>query len=173
MKKIFTKSLRMFGFVYFLLNVVLMVVMGIFAIQAMIKTDMSPGFVVFILPLMGMFSGYWMQTGRYGWWRISIIAVSLSLSVAIAFIAIFVAPEMEKHNQNKVKNTNEAVLLPPEVEKMFSALYADDLETVRQQLKMPPRGRPPLKQRIIIERKRGYSVGYQSRVGVVRLGKIT
>ena len=134
MKDKLAKLVRAFGFVYFLLNCVILIVICILGINAMIKTTMSPGFMVLILPLIGIFAGYWMRVGRYGWWRILIIAVSRFLTGAIAFTAIFIAPKMEKLKQNKFETNKEIKTLDPEVKKMFLALYLNDLDTVRQQL---------------------------------------
>jgi len=131
-----SKGIKVFGFLYFLLNCIICVVMAIFAIHAMIKTQMSPGFVVFILPVTGIFSGYWMRTGKYGWWRILIISTSLLLTAVIAFIAIFIAPKMEKLKQNKFEIHKKVETLEPEVKKMFLALYVNDIETVKQQLEL-------------------------------------
>lgn len=126
--------IKIFGSVYFFLNCIIFVVMFVFAIQALIKTDMSPGFVVFILPLIGILSGYWIWTAKYGWWRMLIIAVSLLLTLAIAFTAVFIAPKMEQHNKNKSEGHKKVNNLDPEVKTLFLALYANDLKTVRRQL---------------------------------------
>ena len=120
------KIIKGFGFVYIFLNCVAFIVMFIFAMHAKMKTNMGPGFLVFILPVTGIFSGYWMKISKYGWWRLVIIISSLALSSAIIFTAIFIAPEMEQIKQKKS--------LDLEVKKMFEALYIDDLEIVRQQL---------------------------------------
>ncbi|MFH2058964.1 MAG: ankyrin repeat domain-containing protein [Pseudomonadota bacterium] len=108
--------------------------MAIFAIHAKIKTKMSPGFIIFILPLIGIFSGYWMRKGKYGWWRILIISVSLLLSVSIVYTAIFISPKMEQHKQQKFKALQDAKILDSDVNDMFLALYADDIKTVSQKL---------------------------------------
>lgn len=136
MKDTVSKLIKGFGFVYLLLNCVAFIVMFIFAIHAKMKTNMSPGYVVATLPLIGIFSGYWMRTGKYGWWRLVVIIVSLSLSVAIIFTAIFIAPQMEQLKQKKFETIKKIKPLGPEAKKMFEALYVDDLETVKQQLEM-------------------------------------
>jgi len=129
-----SRSIKVFGSIYLFLNCIICVVMGIFAIRAFMTTNMSPGFVVFILPLIGIFSGYWMRTGKYGWWRVLIITISCLFTVAIVFTAIFIAPKMNQHKQNKFKTGQKVKSLKPEIEQMFLTLYADDPETVRQQL---------------------------------------
>jgi hypothetical protein len=53
------KLLRVSGSVYFLLNFVILIVICILAINAMIKTSMSPGFMVLILPLIGILEINW------------------------------------------------------------------------------------------------------------------
>ena len=134
MKDKIAKIIKGFGFVYIFLNCVVFIVMFIFAIHAKMKTNMGPGFLVFILPVTGIFSGYWMKISKYGWWRLVIIISSLTLSSAIIFTAIFIAPEMEQIKQKKVKHIKKTKSLDPEVKKMFEALYIDNLEIVRQQL---------------------------------------
>jgi len=126
-----SKFIKGFGLVYSLLNVVLLIVMCIFAIHAKMKTNMSPGYVVAILPLTGIFSGYWMRIGKYGWWRALIIFVSLSVSTLIVFTAIFIAPKMEQVKKNKFEASKKTGISNPETIKMFDALYADDLEVVQ------------------------------------------
>ena len=93
--------LKGFGFLYFLLNGLILIVMGIFAVHAKIKTNMSPGYIVAILPLLGVFSGYWMRIGKYGWWRILIIIISFSFSGAILLTAIFISPKLEQVKKEK------------------------------------------------------------------------
>lgn len=95
---------------------------------------MSPGYVLGILPLLGIFSGYWMRIGKYGWWRILTIIVSLSLFVSILFTAIFIAPKMEQSKKDKFEAGKRIKALNPEVKKMFEAVYVNDLEGIRQQL---------------------------------------
>jgi len=78
MKDKMAKIIKGVGFVYIFLNCVVFLVMFIFAIHAKMKTNMGPGFLVFILPVMGIFSGYWMRISKYGWWRLVIIISSIA-----------------------------------------------------------------------------------------------
>ncbi len=128
------KLIKVFGFVYFLLNCVVFIVMCILATHAKMKTNMSPGYVVFTLPLIGIFAGYWMRIGKYGWWRILLIVFSFLCTAAILFTAIFIGPKMEQLKKAKFETSKKIKKLNPEVIKMFEALYVDDLESVRQQL---------------------------------------
>ena len=127
----FTKG---FGFVYLLLNSLLFIVMCILGVHAKMKTGMSPGYGVAALPLMGIFSGYWMQKGKYGWWRVFIILISLLISASLLLTAIFIAPKMEKIKQNKFETHQKATQLDDETKKMFNALYIRDTDVVLKQL---------------------------------------
>jgi len=129
-----SKLIKGFGLIYFLLNCVILIVMCILAIHAKMKTNMSPGFVLAIPPLIGIFSGYWMRIEKYGWWRISIIIISLVLSSFILFTTIFIAPKMEQIKQDKFETIKKIKTLNPEVKKMFKALYVADQESMRLQL---------------------------------------
>ncbi|MBU1344390.1 MAG: hypothetical protein KKE44_19305 [Proteobacteria bacterium] len=116
-----SKVIKGFGVVYFLLNCIICVVMCIFAVQAWMTTGMSPGYVVFIIPLMGMFSGYWIRIGKFGWWRSLVIAGSFLILTAILLTAIFISPKMELLKQKKFESAQKAKSLdtkinPPKVE---------------------------------------------------------
>jgi len=112
-----------------------MIVMFIFVLHAKMKTNLSPGYIVAILPLSGIFSGYWIRIGKYGWWRVLIIFISISLSTFILFMAIFIVPKMEQVKEEKSETHRNIKTLDPEVKKMFKAVYVNDLEGVRRQLK--------------------------------------
>ncbi len=75
-----------------------------------------------------------MWSGRYGLWRVLIIAVSLILTTAICYTAIFISPGMEKHKQDKFETIKKAQTFELETKKMFEALYVNDLKTVSEQL---------------------------------------
>lgn len=134
-KSIWSKFIKGFGFIYFLVNCMMLAVILIMAVYTMIKTpQFTPGWIFLIFPTAGMFSGYWMRIGKYGWWRILIIAVSLLLTAAVAFTAIFVAPKMEEMKKAKFESMKGIETLDPEVKKMFMALYVADEKVVREQL---------------------------------------
>lgn len=119
MKDEVLKFFKIFGLIYFLLNCIVSAAMVIFAIRAYMATNMSPGYMVFILPLIGIFAGYWMHKGKYGWWRIIIITVNLLITVVILFTVIFIAPGIEKHKQNKFDPIKKLEILEHETNKLF------------------------------------------------------
>jgi len=72
-----------------------------------------------------------MRYGKYGWWQILIISVSLFLSVAIGFSAVFISPEQKQKEfvaQKRINTPNA------DINNMFDALYEDDITTVGQKL---------------------------------------
>jgi hypothetical protein len=95
--------LKIFGFVYFICNIVICAVMVMFAINAWMISNLSMGYLIFLLPLAGIFTGYWIRKERYGWWRSMIIGVNIFLTLAVLFTAIFISPKMQMLKQNKVE----------------------------------------------------------------------
>jgi hypothetical protein len=134
MKNKFAEAIKMFGLFYFFINILLCISLVIFAIQAFIKTQISPGFIVLLLPIVGIFSGYWMRYGKYGWWRILIISISLFLSIAIVFTAIFISPKLEQQKHQKFLAQQKTNIPTAGINDMFDALYEDDMAGVRQKL---------------------------------------
>ncbi|MDX9787484.1 MAG: ankyrin repeat domain-containing protein [Desulfobacterales bacterium] len=62
------------------------------------------------------------------------IAVSLSICGSKAFTADFKSPEMTKPKQDKFERPQKIAASDREVDKMFSAVYENDVDTVLQQL---------------------------------------
>lgn len=129
-----TKFVNIFGFVYFVLNLILFIVMCIFAVHAKIETDMSPGIIVFLFPLIGVFTGYWMRTGKYGWWRSILIVISLLASLILLFMAVFVFPEIKAINQKEFKLKATLKTIDQNSRQLFKAVSTDDIEMVRRLL---------------------------------------
>jgi hypothetical protein len=93
--------LKIFGFVYFIGNIVICAVMVMFAVNAWMILKPSWGYLAFLLPLAGVFAGYWIRKEKYGWWRSMIIGINIFLTAAILFTAIFISPKMQTLKQNK------------------------------------------------------------------------
>lgn len=93
--------LKTFGFIYFICNIVIFAVMGMFAINACMTSKPSLGYLVFLLPLAGIFTGYWIRKEKYGWWRSVAIGVNLFLTAVILFTAIFISPKTQALKQQK------------------------------------------------------------------------
>jgi len=130
-KKILKKAAKVFGFVYFVCNTAALTVFVIMAIYTMIQTpQFSLGWVLLIFPILGMLTGYWIRTGKYGWVRISIIVVSLIIFVIALFIALVVAPKIEKaaHMISAEQDTfaHPASVLDPDIQPIFYAVYNND-----------------------------------------------
>lgn len=69
-----------------------------------------PGSMVFIVPALGVCSGYWIFRRKFSWWRNSIIAVSVILLLAIIFTAVYVAPKMDDLKHHKFLQQNDQLL---------------------------------------------------------------
>ena len=93
----------MFGFVYFICNIVICAVMVMFAINAWMMSKLSMGYLVLLLPFSGIFAGYWLRKERYGWRRSVIISVNIFLTAVVLFTAIFISPKTEMLKQKKVE----------------------------------------------------------------------
>jgi len=134
MKNKFAEAIKIFGLFYFFINILFCISLIVFAIQALIKVQMSPGFIVLILPVIGIFAGYWMRYGKYGWWRVLIILISLSLSIAIVFTAVFISPKLEQQKHQKFLARQKTNIPNVDINDMFDALYTNDIAGVRQKL---------------------------------------
>ncbi len=108
-KKKTKKLIKNFGFVYFIGNIVILAVMVMFAINAWMSTGMSPGYLVSVLPLTGIFAGYWLRKSQFGWWRCLIIVINLILTASILFSAVFIAPQLEKTKQIKYESLQKSL----------------------------------------------------------------
>lgn len=75
-----------------------------FAINACMTSNFSFAYFVFILPLSGIFTGYWIRKEKYGWWRGIIMAINIMLTFAILFTAVFISPKLESVKQKKFEN---------------------------------------------------------------------
>jgi hypothetical protein len=128
------KLTKAFGFAYLFLNCMLFIVICIFTVHGKIKMGLTPELSLFVVPLIGMLSGNWIRLGSYGWWRSLIILVSLSCAVAIIFISVFISPKLKHLKQQQLEIHDTMELMGPEVNKMFEALYVDDIKTIEQQL---------------------------------------
>jgi ankyrin repeat protein len=71
--------------------------------------------------------------GKYGRSHVLIIVGGFTAFVSIMVTAIFITSEMGMFKQNKVEGIKENTL-DPVTEKMFKALYINDLKIVKQQL---------------------------------------
>lgn len=70
-------------------------------------SNFSFAYFVFILPLSGIFTGYWIRKGKYGWWRCVIMAINIMLTLAILLTAIFISPKLESLKQKKFKDSHQ------------------------------------------------------------------
>ncbi|MCD6580933.1 MAG: ankyrin repeat domain-containing protein [Desulfuromusa sp.] len=132
-----SKFSKIFGSLYFALNCLIFITIFILAIYTSGKyLQFSPGWIFLLFPGIGMLSGYWIRTGRYGWTRSLIIAVSLLCSIIFLFIAFVAGPQLEKLEAEKVAKIQkiQKIELDKKVEQMFLGVYGGDLEIVKKQL---------------------------------------
>jgi Ankyrin repeat len=133
----FSKPLKIFGFLYFAFNFVIFVVICILAIYTTGKyRQFSPAWIYLLIPGIGMLSGHWICTGKYGWARSLVMAVSLVCSSAVLFIAFVAGPQMDELKAEKFKKmqADQKHLLDEHTERMFLGVYAEDINTVKEQL---------------------------------------
>ncbi|MBW2710116.1 MAG: hypothetical protein JRD04_12830 [Deltaproteobacteria bacterium] len=132
-----SKFLKIFGLLYFLLNFIGFAALLVLAINAAGKyLSFSPGWVYLLSPAIGVLSGYWIYSGKFGWGRSLVIAFSLLCSAATLFIVFVAVPQVE-HLNNEVKKQAAIVQknqLDPNVERLFLGVYSGDIAIVTEQL---------------------------------------
>jgi len=129
-----SKCSNILGFIYFLFNFVLFTVILILAIFTTGKyLQFSPGWIFLTFPAIGMLSGYWIRTGKYGWWRSLIVAFSCLCSAVFLFIAFVGGPQMEKVKEEKFAKWQE-VELAKNTKQMFDGVYSEDINMLKEQL---------------------------------------
>jgi len=132
-----SKFLQLFGFVYFSFNVVLFVVIFIMAVYTTGRyLQFSPGWVYLLFPALGMFSGYWIRIGKFGWARGLAITASMICTAAFLFIALVAAPQMEELKTEKFKmmQMDKQQRLDEQTRLLFVGVYGSEPELVRKQL---------------------------------------
>jgi hypothetical protein len=99
-KNIFQITLKTFGYLYFLLNAVMFAVILImiasFYARPLPPGGESAGWILLVIPILGLAAGAWIRHGRFGILRILAILASFLVTAAILFIAFFVSPAIEK-----------------------------------------------------------------------------
>ena len=96
----------------------------------------SPGWIFLLVPAIGIFSGYWIRTGKYGWARILVITLSFICSAAFLFIAFVAGPQLEtlQAEQFAKMQASQKVTLDKNTERMFLGVYGGDVKVVKEQL---------------------------------------
>ena len=131
------KFLKIFGMLYFVCNVLIFVVICIMAIYSSGKyLQFSPGWTFLLVPAIGMFSGYWIRAGKYGWARSLVIAASLICSAALLFIVFVIGPQMKDLEAETFKKmqAGQQKLLEEKTARMFTGVYGADINIVKEQL---------------------------------------
>ena len=108
MKKFIANILKVFGFLFFLLNAVILTVVIILTAASCIgagSLTLSSEWIFVIFPICGMLAGWWLRRGRYGILRTLIITVSLLFAAGILFIAVYISPIIEKTHHEKTANS--------------------------------------------------------------------
>jgi hypothetical protein len=132
-----TKAFKIFGFLYFIFNFLIFIAIFILAIYTSVKyQQFSSGWMLVLLPSIGMLSGYWLRSGKYGWLRSVIIAVSFVFTLALLFIAFVSGPQLDKLKAEKFKqmHAEQENQLDESTDRLFLGVYGGDIEIVKQQL---------------------------------------
>ncbi|HLF17415.1 MAG TPA: hypothetical protein VI749_00775 [Candidatus Omnitrophota bacterium] len=91
------KNIRIaFGFIYFIFNVIFLTVFTILEVYWLIEKDGDPGAIMLVFPILGLFAGSWIRHGRFGWWRVSLIVISLLCSAAAIYLGFFMSAVLNK-----------------------------------------------------------------------------
>lgn len=99
-----SKVIKIFAFLYFIGNIFVCFLIGMFAVTSWISGKFSLAYMIIVVPVTGILSGYWMRKSRYGWWKSLIMGTNIIVTAAILFTAIFISPGMEKNKQKKFES---------------------------------------------------------------------
>lgn len=131
------KFLKIFGGLYLICYLIIFAaifVLGIFSSGKYM--EFSPGWTFLFYPTIGMLSGYWLRTGKYGWARGLIIAASLFCSIVFLFIVFVAAPQVGQLSAEQAKQmqAGQQKLLAKDIERMFVGVYGADINIIKEQL---------------------------------------
>ena len=101
--------------------------------SAVKSSQFSTEWIFLIIPGAGMFAGYWIRTGKYGWGRGLVIALSLSSSAVFLFIALVVGPQMGKIKEEKFV-TSGVDKLDEDTRRIFVGAYSGSINIIKEQL---------------------------------------
>jgi len=132
-----TKFLKILGSLYLIFNLIIFAAIFVQAISSSGKyMQFSPGWTFLFYPTIGMLSGYWIRTGKYGWARSLVIAVSLICSAALLFIVFVIDPQMKELEAEifEKMQVEQQKLLDEKTARMFAGVYGSDINIVKEQL---------------------------------------
>ena len=98
--------LKILGFLYFTFNCLIFITIFILAVST--SRDYQQFFssaLLSLFPGIGMLSGYWIRTGKFGWARSIVIAASLIISAVYLYIAFVVGPQLDTLKAEKFAQT--------------------------------------------------------------------
>jgi hypothetical protein len=133
----FTRSIKIFGFLYFAFNFLIFIVLSILCTYTILKyQEVSMVWGYLLIPVLGMLSGYWIRTEKYGRTRSLIIVISLVCSSAFFYFAFVVGPQMDELKAEKFKkiHTENKRVLDEPTQRFFLGLYAGDINIVKEML---------------------------------------
>lgn len=128
-----TKFCKLFGLVYAGFNVLIIAVVVIMVIgTAGNDVRLFPRPIFFIVPAIGILSGYWIHKLRFGWWRSLVIVLSLLCSVAFLFISV--VPGLPAETLNQEQSITSREVESKNVQQFFDGVYSEDIAIIKEQL---------------------------------------
>lgn len=129
-----SRFLKIFGFLYLIVHAIVVIAVTIFIFEARANAPANPGFILILIPALGVFAGYYIWKGQYNWWRNIIIAISVLIMGVVLFIALVATPEIKKINKADAALESKLVKLDKDIERMFLGVYSGDVNIVKEQL---------------------------------------
>jgi hypothetical protein len=130
-----TKFTKLFGLLYFAINLVVFAVIFLLALNTAndVPAGFSPGWALLFFPAIGMVAGYWLYLYRFGMLRSIVMVTSFVITISGAFIVIFVVPKIENQPMHAQESSK---LKPPDeiTDRFFKAVDEQDLAFVRNLL---------------------------------------
>jgi hypothetical protein len=131
------KFLKIFGALYFLLNLIFFVAMTVLTVGAAEEhAFVFSDFICLAVPLLGMIAGFWFYVGRPGWIKKLLIGVSLLCTGVTLFISFGITPQLEKLKKEQAADngTAQSSVVDKAVERLFLGVYSDNIAIVIEQL---------------------------------------
>ncbi len=117
-----TRLRNIFGLGYFFANLIAFAAFLVLNIEAARRYhQFSTGWLVLVVPMIGMLCGHWLRKGQLRWWRWLVVFASLVASVAILYIGGIVGPQLDVLKQVKFQHGSQR----RESEEKFLAAVAD------------------------------------------------
>ena len=94
MKLKFSTVIECFGFFYLLVNTIVFMLIVFLSFDSVIHLRDQSGIGMAFFPLLGITAGYWIRKRNLGWFKKTIIGISVFLTVVFILFVFFILPKI-------------------------------------------------------------------------------